>query len=48
MELLLAVAKEENTAILMATHDMQMVKHYPGRILEVVNGQLVEKPTFQD
>ncbi|MEY3968056.1 MAG: hypothetical protein RL137_961 [Bacteroidota bacterium] len=48
MELLLAVAKEENTAILMATHDMQMVKHYPGRILEVVNGQLVEKTTFQD
>ncbi len=48
MELLLAVAKEENTAILMATHDMQMVKHYPGRILEVVDGRLVEKPTFQD
>lgn len=48
MELLLAVAKEENTAILMATHDMQMVKHYPGRILEVVDGHLVEKATFQD
>lgn len=43
MELLLAVAKEENTAILMATHDMQMVQHYPGRILEVRDGQLLEK-----
>jgi cell division transport system ATP-binding protein len=43
MELLLAVAKEENTAILMATHDMQMVRHYPGRILEVLDGQLIEK-----
>jgi cell division transport system ATP-binding protein len=43
MELLLAVAKEENTAILMATHDMQMVQHYPGRILEVLNGGLIEK-----
>ena len=43
MELLLAVAKEENTAILMATHDMQMVQHYPGRILEVLNGRLIEK-----
>ena len=32
MELLLAVAKEENTDILMATHDMQMVAHFPGRI----------------
>jgi len=43
MELLLAVAKEENTAILMATHDMQTVRHYPGRILEVLDGQLIEK-----
>jgi cell division transport system ATP-binding protein len=43
MELLLAVAKEENTAILMATHDMQMVRHYPGRILEVQNGHLIEQ-----
>ena len=43
MELLLAVAKEENTAILMATHDMQTVRHYPGRILEVFDGQLIDK-----
>ena len=41
MELLLAVAKEEGTAILMATHDMQMVQHFPGRILEVVDGRLI-------
>ncbi len=46
MELLIAVAKEENTAILMATHDMQMVRHYPGRILEVLDGHLVEKTTI--
>ena len=43
MELLLAVAKEENTAILMATHDMQIVKDYPGRILEVIDGKLIER-----
>lgn len=43
MELLLAVAKEENTAVLMATHDMQMVQYYPGRILEVQNGRLIER-----
>ena len=43
MELLLAVAKEEGTAILMATHDMQMVQHFPGRILEVVDGRLIER-----
>lgn len=43
MELLLAVAKEENTAILMATHDMQMVAHFPGRILEVTDGKVLEQ-----
>jgi cell division transport system ATP-binding protein len=43
MELLLAVAKEENTAILMATHDMQMVAHFPGRILEVGEGKVIEQ-----
>ncbi|MFM6946554.1 MAG: cell division ATP-binding protein FtsE [Flavobacteriales bacterium] len=43
MELLLAVAKEENTAILMATHDMQMVAHFPGRILEVKDAQVLEQ-----
>jgi cell division transport system ATP-binding protein len=43
MELLLAVAKEENTAILMATHDMQMVAHFPGRILEVSEGKVIEQ-----
>lgn len=43
MELLLAVAKEEHTAVLMATHDMQMIQSFPGRILEVLNGSLVER-----
>jgi cell division transport system ATP-binding protein len=43
MELLLAVAKEENTAILMATHDMQMVAHFPARILEVSEGKVIEQ-----
>ncbi|MFM6965349.1 MAG: cell division ATP-binding protein FtsE [Sphingomonadales bacterium] len=43
MELLLAVAKEEHTAVLMATHDMQMIQSFPGRVLEVHNGSLVER-----
>ena len=42
MQLLLAVAKEENTAILMATHDMQMVQKFPGRILKVLDGEVKE------
>ena len=42
MQLLIAVAKEENTAILMATHDMNMVDKFPGRILKVEEGELLE------
>ena len=42
MQLLIAVAKEENTAILMATHDMQMVQKFPGRILKVSEGEIKE------
>ena len=43
MQLLIAVAKEEKTAILMATHDMQMVNSFPGRIIRVENSQLIEQ-----
>jgi cell division transport system ATP-binding protein len=42
MHLLIAVAKEEKTAILMATHDMQMVKKFPGRIIKVEDGGIKE------
>lgn len=42
MHLLIAVAKEENTAILMATHDMQMVQKFPGRVLKVSEGEIKE------
>jgi cell division transport system ATP-binding protein len=42
MQLLIAIAKEENTAILMATHDMQMVQKFPGRVLKVVDSEVKE------
>jgi cell division transport system ATP-binding protein len=42
MQLLIAVAKEENTAILMATHDMNMVEKFPGRIIKVEEGEIIE------
>ncbi len=42
MQLLIAVAKEENTAILMATHDMNMVEKFPGRIVKVEESELIE------
>lgn len=46
MRLLLAISKEENTAILMATHDMSMVEKYPGRILRVENQTVREVNTM--
>jgi cell division transport system ATP-binding protein len=42
MQLLIAVAKEEKTAILMATHDMNMVEKFPGRIIKVEEGEIIE------
>lgn len=46
MELLIAVAKEERAAIVMATHDMSMIEKYPGRILKVENGTIREINTI--
>ncbi|MBM3164539.1 MAG: ATP-binding cassette domain-containing protein [Bacteroidetes bacterium] len=41
MELLVALTREEGTAILMATHDLQMVQKFPARILRVENGKVL-------
>lgn len=46
MRLLLAVAQEEKTAVLMATHDMTMVEKFPGKIVRVENGRLKEVNTI--
>lgn len=43
MHLLIAVAKEEGSAVLMATHDMNMVNKFPGRVVRVEDGLLVEE-----
>ena len=42
MHLLIAVAQEEKSAILMATHDLNMVKKFPARVLRVGNGSVTE------
>lgn len=42
MRLLIAVAKEEKSAVLMATHDMNMVEKFPGRVVRVENGKIKE------
>ncbi|MFM7664700.1 MAG: cell division ATP-binding protein FtsE [Bacteroidota bacterium] len=41
MELLIALTKEENTSVLMATHDLQMVQKFPGRTMKVENGKVL-------
>ncbi|MCO5261177.1 MAG: ATP-binding cassette domain-containing protein [Crocinitomicaceae bacterium] len=42
MNLLIAVAKEEKSAVLMATHDMTIVEKFPGRVVKVEDGLLKE------
>ncbi len=46
MQLLLAVAAEESSAVIMATHDMTMVEKFPGRVIRVENGGLREVHTI--
>lgn len=46
MRLLIAVAQEENAAVLMATHDMTMVEKFPGRVVRAENGVLKEVSTL--
>ncbi len=46
MRLLIAIAKEERSSILMATHDMSMVEKYPGRILRVEDQTIKEINTM--
>ena len=41
MNLLIAIAKEEKTAILMATHDMHIVNKFPSRIVTVQEGLVI-------
>lgn len=42
MRLLKSLSKEENTAVLMATHDLSMINKFPGRTIEVQDGKLKE------
>jgi cell division transport system ATP-binding protein len=38
MRLLISIAQEEKTAILMATHDMHIVSKFPNKIVTVKDG----------
>lgn len=43
MQLLFQIAKEDGTAIVMATHDFMVVNKFPARTLTTEGGRLVEK-----
>ena len=43
MQLLFQIAKDDGTAILMATHDFMVVNKFPSRTLTTEGGRLVEK-----
>jgi cell division transport system ATP-binding protein len=40
MQLIIAVAKEEKAAVLMATHDMTLIEKFPGTVYKVENKEL--------
>jgi cell division transport system ATP-binding protein len=42
MRLIMAVAKETNAAVLMATHDLDIVEKFPGRVIRIEDGHLKE------
>jgi cell division transport system ATP-binding protein len=43
MQLLFQIAKDDGTAILMATHDCMVVNKFPSRTLSTEGGKLIEK-----
>ena len=42
MDLLLSVSKENNCAVLMATHDYEIIRRYPARKVRCEDGRLFE------
>lgn len=42
MQLLIQIAKDYGTTVLMATHDFIVINRYPGRMLKTENGRVVD------
>lgn len=42
MQLLLRIGREFNTSVIMATHDYNILKKYPGRVIRIADGQVNE------
>jgi cell division transport system ATP-binding protein len=41
MQLLFQIAKDDGTAIVMATHDFMVVNKFPSRTLATIGGRLI-------
>jgi cell division transport system ATP-binding protein len=46
MNLLFKINKEQNTAILMATHNYHMIEKFPGRLVKVSNSKIIDEKAF--
>ncbi len=46
MHLIVAVAKEEKAAVIMATHDMSLIEKFPGKVFKVENRELKSLDTM--
>lgn len=46
MKLLIHINKNNNTAILMATHNYQLIEKYPFRLIKVSGGKVIDEDTY--
>lgn len=47
MQLLIQIAKDYGTTVIMATHDFIVINRYPGRMLKTENGRVVDSANHQ-
>ncbi len=46
MQLLISIAKDYGTAVVMATHDFIVINRYPGRMLKTERGKVIDSATI--
>jgi cell division transport system ATP-binding protein len=47
MQLLIAIAKDYGTAVVMATHDFIVINRYPGRMLKTERGRVIDSANME-
>ena len=47
MQLLISIAKDYGTAVVMATHDFIVINRYPGRMLKTERGRVIDSANMQ-